>query len=140
MSNIKVKDKIYHPCSIDIIPHEVTSVREFDGFKHYVLKSKGNVGACGIIEVVVDEHNGKLRFVELVDEDEIEHASGLQDFVEGNYYTSLEEAKLEFYNLQRNLALSNMYEKERLYNESVKRYNQVDKLVSELREFVKAVK
>ena len=83
---IKINDYFWHPCSLDIIEHKVVSIRQYDGFNHYVLKSTRNVGACGRIEVIISENKGKFRFIELVDEENIEYASGLQDFIEGNYY------------------------------------------------------
>jgi hypothetical protein len=137
MEEIKIGDKLYHPMSIDIIEHKVISIRKFEDFNQYVLKATNNVGACGRVEVIVDEHKGNLRFVELVDEDDIQYSSGLQDFVEGNYYRTLEEAKIVHYEIQRTLAWSNMDNKERLYKEAKVRYEQVDKLVKDLKELIK---
>jgi len=124
---------------MDIIEHKVISIRQFDGFNHYVLKAKHDVGACGKLEVIIDEHKGNLRFVELLDEENIEYSSGLQDFVEGNYYTDLNKAKLSFYTQQETLAWSNMEQKKRWYEDAVKRHNQVKLLVKELKELIKNV-
>lgn len=134
---IKINDSLFHPCSLDIIEHKVTSIRQFEGFNHYVLKAVRNVGACGRLEVIVDEHKGNLRFIELVDEEVIEHASGLQDFIEGNYYRTLPEARLVFYEQQKTLAWSNMNNKERLFKEAKDRYEQVKLLVKNLSDEVK---
>ena len=136
---IKVNDPIWHPCNMDIIEHKDISIRQFDGFNHYVLKAKHDVGACGKLEVIIDEHKGNLRFVELLDEENIEYSSGLQDFVEGNYYTDLNKAKLSFYTQQETLAWSNMEQKKRWYEDAVKRHNQVKLLVKELKELIKNV-
>jgi len=124
---------------MDIIEHKDISIRQFDGFNHYVLKAKHDVGACGKLEVIIDEHKGNLRFVELLDEENIEYSSGLQDFVEGNYYTDLNKAKLSFYTQQETLAWSNMEQKKRWYEDAVKRHNQVKLLVKELKELIKNV-
>jgi len=124
---------------MDIIEHKVISIRQFDGFNHYVLKAKHDVGACGKLEVIIDEHKGNLRFVELLDEENIEYSSGLQDFVEGNYYTDLNKAKLSFYTQQETLAWSNMEQKKRWYEDAVKRHNQVKLLVKDLKELIKNV-
>jgi len=132
--NIKIGDTLWHPCSIDIIEHKVTSIRQFEGFNHYVTKAVKNVGACGRVEVILDEHKGKLRFVELLHEEEIEYSSGLQDFVEGNYYTNKKEAELEFYKQQETIAWSNMEQKEKWYKEAKARYEQVKLIVSKLKE------
>lgn len=131
---IKIGDSLWHPCNMDIIEHRVISIRQFDGFNHYVCKAVHNVGACGRVEVILDEHKNKLRFVELLYEEDLEYASGLKDFVEGNYYTNKKEAELEFYKQQESIAWSNMEQRERLYKESVKRYEQVKLLVKTIKE------
>lgn len=135
--NIKIGDILWHPCNIDIIEHKVVSIRQFEGFNHYITKAVHNVGACGRVEVILDEHKGKLRFVELLHEEEIESASGLQDFVEGNYYTNKKEAQLEFYEQQNTIAWSNMEQKERWYKEAKARYEQVKLIVSKIKDELK---
>jgi hypothetical protein len=137
MSKLSINDSVWHPCNMDIIEHKVISIRQFEDFNQYVLKAKNNVGACGKIEVIVSENNGKLRFVELIDEENIEYASGLGDFIEGNYYTTLDEARLEYYEQQRILCWSNMEQKKRLYEEAKNRYDQVELLVKELKHIIK---
>ena len=141
MKNIKLDDIIWHPCNMDIIEHKVVGIHKYiterkgksvEGMQ-YTTKSKHNVGACGRVEVIISENNGKLIFIELIDEDFIEHSSGLQDFVEGNYYTTKEEAELEFYNHQEILSWSSMDKNKRLYDESKKHYEKVKLLVKELK-------
>jgi hypothetical protein len=134
MKKINIGDKLYHPCSIDIIEHKVIGIREYENFTHYHLKAINNVGACGKLEVIISENNSKLRFVELINEDNIEYSSGLQDFIEGIYYTDLLEAKLDFYSKQETLAWSNMDNKLRLYKEAETRYNQIKLLVNKIKE------
>ena len=131
--DITIGDEIFHPCNVDIIKHKVISIRQYEGFRQYVLKAVNNVGACGKIELIIDEHNGNLRFVELLNEENIEYASGLGDFVEGNYYRTLDEAKLEFYKQQEILAWSNMTHKERLFKEASARYEQIKLIVKTLK-------
>lgn len=135
--NIKIGDRLWHPCNIDIIEHKVVSIRQFEGFNHYVTKAVHNVGACGRVEVILDEHNGKLRFVELLHEEELPYASGLQDFVEGNYYSNKKEAELEFYEKQISIARSNMNEKERWYKTAKARYEQVNLIITKITESLK---
>lgn len=137
MKDLKIGDSMFHPCSIDIIEHKIISIREFETHKHYYLKAVNNVGACGRVEVIVDEHKGNFRFVDLVNEENIPYASGLQDFIEGKYYTSLNQARLEFYEQQATIAWSNKENKERLYKESLARYEQVQLLVKNLKEDLK---
>lgn len=137
MNELKIGDFLWHPCNLDIIKHKITSIRQFEGYNHYVLKAEKNVGACGRIEVIVDEHKGKFRFVELLNEEQLEYSSGLWDFVEGNYYKTENGAKLEFYQQQYWLAWSNMENKERWYKEAKLRYEQVKLLVDELKNLLK---
>jgi len=143
--DIKIDDYIWHPCNMDIIRHKVIAIHTYSTVRkgvtnvgtQYTLKAVHNVGACGKIEVIISENNGKLRFIELVDEDDIEYASGLQDFVEGNYYTSETEAKLEFYKQQEILCGSSTEKHRQLYENSKKNYERVKLLVKELRDNLK---
>ena len=134
---IKINDSIWHPCSVDIIEHKVQSIRQFEGFNHYVLKAIHNVGACGKVQVIIDEHKGKLRFVELLNEEDLEYASGLQDFVEGNYYINREEAEIEFYDKQRTYASLSVNRYQELLKQAQARKNQVELLVKALKEKIK---
>lgn len=134
MENIKVGDFIYHPCSIDIIEHKVVAIIQYEGFKQLHLKAVHNVGACGRIEVIIDCRKDKMIFVELVNEDTIDYASGLQDFVEGFYYESKSKAREEFYSNQLTLARSNMYQKERLLKEAKDRVAQIEVLLKNLKD------
>jgi len=137
MNDLKIGDFMWHPCNLDIIKHKIISIRQFEGFNHYVLKAEKNVGACGRIEVIVDEHKGKFRFVELVDEENVPYSSGLQDFIEGNYYHIEAQARLEFAEQQLTLSYTNLMERERLYNESKRNYEKVELLVKELKTLLK---
>ena len=134
MKKIEINDSLWHPCNVDIIEHKVISIRQFEGFNHYVTKAVHNVGACGKVEVILDEHKDKLRFVELLNEEHIEYSSGLGDFVEGNYYLDKREAELEFYRQQETLTWSNMEQKKRWYEDAVKRYEQVKLIVKTIKE------
>lgn len=134
MRQIKINDSIWHPCNMDIIEHKVVSIRQYEGFNHYITKSVHNVGACGRIEVILDEHKGKLRFIELLYEEDIEYSSGLGDFVEGNYYTDKRQAELEFYKQQETLTWSNMEQKKRRYEDAFARHEQVKLLVKTIKE------
>lgn len=137
MNELKIGDFLWHPCNLDIIKHKIISIRQFEGFNHYVLKAERNVGAAGRLEVIVDEHKGKFRFVELVDEENIPHASGLQDFIEGNYYHIEAQARLEFAEQQLYLTKSSMDRHLSLYNESKRNYERVELLVDELKTLLK---
>lgn len=134
---IKIGDEMFHPCSIDIIKHKVIAIHHYEKFVHYTLKAVANVGACGRLEVIVDAHRGSYRFVELVNEENIPHASGLQDFIEGDYYRTFEEARLKFYERQQTLAWNNMDGKERLFKEAKARYEQVKLLVETIKKELK---
>jgi hypothetical protein len=136
---MNIGDKMWHPCSMDIIEHKVIGINQFEDdrgklFKHYTLKAVHNVGACGKVEVIIDEHKGKFRFVELVNEENIEYSSGLQDFVEGNYYNNKEEAEIEFYEKQRILAVSSTWKYEQLLKEAQARVKQVEAIIKVAKE------
>jgi len=137
---IKIGDSLWHPCNIDIIEHKVVSIRQYEGFKHYTTKAIHDVGACGKVEVILDEHKNNLRFVELINEENIEYSSGLQDFVEGNYYSDKRKAELEFYKQQEVLTHSNMEQKKRWYEDATKRYEQVKLLVKTIKESLNETK
>jgi len=132
MSTLKIGDKLWHPCSIDIIEHKVVGIRQYEGFTQYETKAVHNVGASGKVELIIDERNGKFRFVELLNGNE--YASGLGDFVEGFYYPNKTTARIEFYEIHRVSAWSNMEEKKRLYEEAKKRFDQIVLLVKNLKE------
>ena len=134
MSKIEVGDSVWHPCSLDIIEHKVTSITQYEGFTHCNVRSVKNVGACGRVEVILDVRKDTLLFVELVDEDILPYARGLQDFVEGKYYTNLNEAKIEFYKVQESLARQDMEDCDRRYKESAKRFKQITLLIQTLKE------
>lgn len=138
-TKIEVGTTLWHPCSVDIIEHKVTCVKQYKGFTHYEAKAVRNVGACGRIEVILDEHKGKIRFVELVDEDEIEYSSGLQDFVEGIYYTDKRQAELEFYNNQVRITYSNVEQKKSWLQEAQKNHERVKLIVEKIKESLKDV-
>jgi hypothetical protein len=104
MNEIKIGAPLWHPCSVGIIEHKVIGVHQYEGFTQYTARAVHNVGACGRVEVVLDFRKGKLRFVELVHEETLPHASGLQDFVEGEYYTNHDEARLVLYRQQLDLS------------------------------------
>lgn len=131
MTELKIGDPFYHPCSMDIIDYKIMSVRLYEQRTEYVLKSVYNVGACGRIEVIVSESNGKFRFVELVDEDLIEYSRGLGDFVEGFYYPTRDEAKLEFYKAQIATALSDVSQKERGLKDAKDRLAKIEAIIKQ---------
>ena len=86
---------MWHPCSIDIIEHKVTGVREYEDHTQYELTSKHKVGASGIIKVLIAEKKGQYNFIGMIGD--YPYESGLQDFVEGKYYSTNKEAKLAYY-------------------------------------------
>ena len=133
---IKLGDRLWHPCSMDIIEHKVISIRSFEGFNHYITKAVNNIGASGYVEVILDNHNNKLKFIDFVDEENVPYSRGLQDFVEGNYYANKKEAELEFYNQQKTLAWSARENARRSYEQAEKRYNQVALLIDTIKKSI----
>lgn len=132
---MQINDKLYHPWSMGILEFIVVSIREFKNFKQYVLHSVENVGACGTIEILVQENNEELRFVELLAvTDNGEYSNGLEDFIEGFYFKSKTKARLDLYKQQKVLAYTNWENSKRLCEEAKKRLDQVELLVKELSE------
>jgi len=140
---MKIRDNIYHPCSLDILEFQVTSIQTFENedstLTVYTAKATAGVGACGRVEVLltIDVH-GLIRFYDL--QKDYEYSKGLQDFVEGVYYTTKPEARLEYYNIQKTLAWSNMENKRRLYEEAKVSYDRCTQIIKEVTEEIKELK
>lgn len=133
---MKINDLVYHPCSIDILEFKVIGIQYWSNatqsyIKQYVLKATSNVGACGKVEVLVTKYLDKYIFIGLIDED-LPYASGLQDFVEGNYYSDKDKARLEYYRQQELLAYNNMDNKARIYQEAKARYEQIKSIIQKI--------
>lgn len=133
---MKINDLVYHPCSIDILEFKVIGIQYWSNAtqsytKQYVLKATSNVGACGKVEVLVTKYLDKYIFIGLIDED-LPYASGLQDFVEGNYYSDKDKARLEYYRQQELLAYNNMDNKARIYQEAKARYEQIKSIIQKI--------
>lgn len=133
MSKLKVGDKLWHPCSIDIIEHKIVSITQYENFVHYHTQAVNNVGACGRIEVLLHGSEDNLTFVELVDDD-IPYASGLQDLVEGKYYSDQNKARLMFYRLQELQGYHNVSECEKRLKEAKERYEKLKVLIKNIKE------
>lgn len=127
---INLGDLLWHPCSIDIMEHKVIGIHTYEGFAHIKTKATHNIGACGKVECILDVRKDKCIFVELVDD--IEYSSGLKDFVEGEYFFNKQEARKAFYDIQMNIAQKNMDEKRRWYEDAKKRFEQIEKIISEI--------
>ena len=126
---MQVNDLLYHPASIDIIEFKVTVVHTYENHIVYSAKATNNVGACGRVQVLVSEDTfGVLRFIKL--DGDYEYGNGLGDFIEGTYFTSLEQAKLAYYTIALTQACTNMEQKERLYKEAKRNYEKIKQLIS----------
>jgi len=129
---LKINDTLWHPLSLDIIEHKVISKIEFEDRIIYIAKSVHEVGASGRIEVELSiDRKGVIRFIGLADD--YEYDLGLQDFVEGIYYRTRNEARTEYYMIQKTLTLANMEEKQRLFKEAQKSYERCCKVLDELK-------
>ena len=129
---LQVNDLLWHPMSMDIIPHKVVSKTEYEDRTVYVSRALGNVGACGRVEVELSvDRKGKIRFIGLAND--YESDSGLQDFVEGEYFRTKNEARTEYYKIQKSITQANMGHKERLYKEAKKSYDTCCRILDELK-------
>jgi hypothetical protein len=135
MKKLKIGDKLWHPCNMDIVEHKVTSIRQFEDHNQYCLKAVYNVGACGKVEVLVGEMKSQFRFIGLLYD--YEYGSGLQDFVEGNYYTTKDEAKIVFYRQQELLVMSSIDKHQRLLDASKSNLERVKLILKQARDSVK---
>lgn len=138
---LKINDTLWHPCNFDIIEHKITGIRKYEDIIHYETKSVHNIGASGKLKLLLSHKDSKILFIGYVNgEDSIEYESGLQDFVEGYYYTNKSEAELAFYEQQRILCWSNMEKKKRLYEEANRNYEKVERLVKDLKDKINEYK
>jgi predicted nucleotidyltransferase len=135
---LEIGQSLWHPCNMDIIEHRITGIRQYEDCVQYETKAVRNIGASGKLSLLLSHKDSRITFIGYVHgEESVEYESGLQDFVEGKYYTNYDEARLEFHEQQRILAWSNMNNKKRLYDEAKARHDQVDLLVKELKTSIK---
>ena len=127
---LQINDKLYHPCSLDIIEFKITGIRQYEDSTLYEAKALDNVGACGKVEILlkIDKYN-VIRFIGIKDSYEDEYGEGLEDFVEGKYYLKKLKARLEYNEQQRILCWTSMENKRRIYEESKAMYDKVEKIV-----------
>lgn len=138
MEKLKIGDTLWHPCNYDVIEHKIKGVREYEHFVQYETQAVRNVGASGYIKLLLSHRENKILFVGYVDgEDSIDYESGLQDFVEGYYYTNKSKAELVYYEKQRILSWSSMEKSKKLYEQSKVHYDKVEKLVNDIKEKIK---
>jgi hypothetical protein len=90
--------EVFCDCGLDILEYKVVEVRQAETITTYVLKSKHRVGQHrGGIEIVVFINGeGRIKYLELNSTEREDCEFGLEPFTEGNYFTTLEEAKSSF--------------------------------------------
>lgn len=130
MKTLKVGDSVWHPCSLDVIEHEVITITE----SGYICKATQNVGACGRVVVTIVPNNGKFSFSELLTDSQ--YASGLEDLVEGDYFTSKVEAFLAFYEQQRYLIDAVVERAKYNYENALWRRDSLDEKLRELKSLI----
>lgn len=133
MSKLKVGDKLWHPCSLDIIEHKIISITQYENFMHCHTQAVHNVGACGRVEVILHVSKDSITFVELVD-DNLMYGSGLQDLVEGKYYTDYNKARLMFYKIQESLSYNSVNQCEQRLKEAKERHEKLKTLLKTIKE------
>ena len=138
---LQINDKLYHPCSLDIIEFKITGIRQYEDSTLYEAKALDNVGACGRVEILlkIDKYN-VIRFIGIKDSYEDEYGRGLEDFVEGKYYLEKLEARLEHNEQQRILCWNNMENTRRIYETSKNMYDKVEKIVQGIKNDLKILK
>lgn len=138
---LQINDKLYHPCSLDIIEFKITGIRQYEDSTLYEAKALYNVGACGRVEVLlkIDKYD-VIRFIGIKDSYDDEYGRGLEDFVEGKYYLERLEARLEHNEQQRILCWDNMENTRRIYETSKNMYDKVEKIVQGIKNDLKILK
>ena len=138
---LQINDKLYHPCSLDIIEFTIIGIRQYEDNVLYEAKALNNVGACGRVEILlkIDKYD-VIRFIGIKDSYDDEYGRGLEDFVEGKYYLKRLEARLEHNEQQRILCWDNMENKKRIYEQSKAMYDKVEKIVQGIKNDLKILK
>ena len=138
---LQINDKLYHPCSLDIIEFKITGIRQYEDSTLYEAKALNNVGACGEVEILlkIDKYD-VIRFIGIKDSYDDEYGRGLEDFVEGKYYLEKLEARLEHNEQQRILCWTSMENKRRAYEQSKAMYDKVEKIVQGIKNDLKILK
>jgi hypothetical protein len=138
MKELEIGDVLWHPCNYDVFEHKIIGIRKYEDYIQYETRSARSVGASGRLKLLLSHRESKILFIGYVDgEDSIEYEFGLQDFVEGYYYTEKSDAELVYYENQRTLCWSNMDKKKRLYEEAKDKYDRVGKLVDDIKRIIK---
>lgn len=138
---LQINDKLYHPCSLDIIEFKIIGIRQYEDNVLYEAKALNNVGACGKVEILlkIDKYD-VIRFIGIKDSYDDKYAKGLGDFVEGKYYLEKLEARLEYNEQQRILCWTSMENKRRIYETSKNMYDKVEKIVQGIKNDLKILK
>ena len=138
---LQINDKLYHPCSLDIIEFKITGIRQYEDSTLYEAKALNNVGACGEVEILlkIDKYD-VIRFIGIKDSYDDEYGRGLEDFVEGKYYLEKLEARLEHNEQQLSLCRTSMENKKRIYEQSKAMYDKVEKIVQGIKNDLKILK
>ena len=138
---LQINDKLYHPCSLDIIEFKIIGIRQYEDSILYEAKALNNVGACGKVEILlkIDKYD-VIRFIGIKDSYDDEYGRGLEDFVEGKYYLKRLEARLEHNEQQRILCWTSMENKRRAYEQSKAMYDNVEKIVQGIKNDLKILK
>ena len=138
---LQINDKLYHPCSLDIIEFKIIGIRQYEDNILYEAKALNNVGACGKVEILlkIDKYD-VIRFIGIKDSYDDEYGKGLEDFVEGKYYLKRLEARLEHNEQQRLLCWTSMENKRRIYEQSKAMYDKVEKIVQGIKNDLKILK
>ena len=138
---LQINDKLYHPCSLDIIEFKITGIRQYEDSALYEAKALNNVGACGKVEILlkIDKYD-VIRFIGIKDSYDDEYGKGLEDFVEGKYYLEKLEARLEHNEQQLSLCRTSMENKKRIYEQSKAMYDKVEKILQGIKNDLKILK
>lgn len=132
--SINIGDKVYHPCSMDILEFKIVGIRKYEDHNTYEAESVRSVGQYSKIKVLLIDTDA-LRYIEMLHptEEELGHSVGLSDFTEGIYYKTLDEARLKYHDAQLILCWSSVNKWKQLHDEAVKNYDRNKKIIDDLK-------
>ena len=93
---LQINDKLYHPCSLDIIEFKIIGIRQYEDSILYEAKALDNVGACGRVEILlkIDKYD-VIRFIGIKDSYNDEYGKGLEDFIDIEITNDMIELKVD---------------------------------------------
>ena len=128
---LKLGQPIWCDCGIDILQYSVHEIRQNQQGDQYVLRSTKPIGRHREIEILVFiNHEGTIRYLELIDTEMEDTEYGLGSFTEGRYFTDLASARNSFAKTQIELIQQDTIQLERRIMENRDRITRWEKMLT----------